>query len=550
MIMNEPTQQSMSLDAGNELEAYIERNTRLYNDFKATLNDEARAELEERTLMNEEVYAIYIQAWGRLGAQYYQDAPSVTMKDLEEKHDLHLPNAPLELLAEIVQKLHVLDLDEAVPSDPAAASIHMLGSVYDKVDERLSDAMQGSDVDDGRVISSIAKEITIEKLKVHEQAVGSGRSLDETLGVLTDIYLHTMLSGKKALHYRVADTIENAWIKPIEGYITPERKELLGQLVNLAVQPTRTDENIQTMRDIMERIPPLKNTAKTWIMNAYFSEALRSQARQNTLTDMAQRTRAMLQAITEERIYNLQEESRTVEIFCAIAGIDYSQPIESDETGTAEETVHNYNLQPMELDWEVLPPGESELEKGARQIIEDVSVRTGKRPEIDLNRLNILEGIREQWGKDRSYYSRGVRQKRSVVHDMGGHEQPDEYIILVLQEPDAKTGLVREHVVAESPIAGPNALYVYRPDTTDHRHDWRTVMSLPKDRSRQLGARDVRHTTSKGSRDLNDTMIEKAIHLLTVPPAEFETLKFSGVDKEGSVRVSRTLGRSANHLTR
>ena len=189
----------------------------------------------------------------------------------------------------------------------------------------------------------------------------------------------------------------------------------------------------------------------------------------------------------------------------------------------------------MELDWEVLPPGE--LEEVARDIVHESSEAKGAQRYIDLSRLTVLESIRQMWGAEKSYYSRGVRKQRSVVHAENGEEQPDEYIILVLQEVSSKTGEVMyEHAVAESPIAGPNAMFIYRQDATDHRHGWRNVMSVDKKMSERLGAKRLKHTASNGM-DLNDTMIKKAEHVLTADPDHVEHLQFNGIDKEGNVRV-------------
>jgi|GEM_PF-5058403 len=550
MNLREPTQRDVAADTSEELWAYTDRLNQLFENHKASLDDESREALNRRCIANPEVYAIYLEAWMRVGAQYFHDAPVFTMKDLEQSTDLRQPSAPLELLTEIFYKTGALDLDRDDTPDFSKISGAAFGaSLYGKIDERLLESLQEDGPDTSKMLSTTAKEVAIEKVKAYEQAAGTGRSLDEVISSLMRIYLYTMLSGKKALHYRVADSIETAWSKPIEKYITDERAELLQKLVNLAVQPVQTDESTQAMRDIIEQVSPLKNTAKTWIIIAYFSESLRSQAKQDVLADMSQRTRALLRDVSQNLLYTPEEEARTSEIFCEEAGIDYSTLKVHAEAVTGEGQADSYNLHPMELDWEILPPGETELEKGARQIVEDVTARTGKTPEIDLDRLNILEGVRELWGKDKSYYSRGVRKKRSVVHDMNGQEQPDEYVILVLQETDAKTGLVREHAVAESPIAGPNALYVYRSDTTEQQYDWRTVMSLSKAESRKLGARSIKHRAAQESAPLNDVMIEKVTHLLTVPPTDFKSLEFSGVDKDGNVRVRRALGHSADRLT-
>lgn len=195
------------------------------------------------------------------------------------------------------------------------------------------------------------------------------------------------------------------------------------------------------------------------------------------------------------------------------------------------------------LDWTVLPEGELELEKAAREIVADAEARAikGTNVVIDLDRLNILKKIRDNWGRDKCYYARGSLSGRRRVY-IEGQENPDEYIVLVLQQLDDKESVVAEHAIAESPIAGHNALYVFREDVSEGL-SWREVYSLPKLDTRELGARRIKHTKAEDdTRPLVDVMTDRVASLLSVEPAEFPKVEFHG----RSVRVAKRPGDISN----
>lgn len=190
-------------------------------------------------------------------------------------------------------------------------------------------------------------------------------------------------------------------------------------------------------------------------------------------------------------------------------------------------------VQATHLDWEVLPPGE--LEERARAIVHEQS-RTSTEVTIDLERLKILDNIRKQWGEDASYYAYGKLGKRRVIKQ-DGQEEPDQYLLLILQELDEDGNVVREHAVAESPIAGPNALYVFRQDVSEGL-SWRDVMALPKNYARSLKARAVKHTKPRQAPDgfLIAAMTQKVGTLLACDVEDFLALEFSG---ERGVRLPK-----------
>ena len=182
-------------------------------------------------------------------------------------------------------------------------------------------------------------------------------------------------------------------------------------------------------------------------------------------------------------------------------------------------------VQSTQLDWEVLPPGE--LEAIARSII-DAQKLTRNEVRIDLERLNILAKIREEWGEDVSYYVHGTLGKRRIIK-RDTQEEPDQYLLLILQDVDEHGTVLQEHAVAESPIAGPHALYVFRQDVSEGL-SWREVMALPKKYARDLGARAVKHTQSveAPASYLVPAMTEKVRALLACEPQEFPRIEFDG----------------------
>jgi hypothetical protein len=178
------------------------------------------------------------------------------------------------------------------------------------------------------------------------------------------------------------------------------------------------------------------------------------------------------------------------------------------------------------LDWTILPieKGDEELEKAAREIVSQAQQRAerGTRVEIDLARLNILKKLREQWGKDRCEYFRGKLRNSGVVE---GSDRPDEYIVLVMRELDEHGNIRQEHAVAESPIAGVNALYLLRGDVA--AGSWREIFSMPKKDARALGARKLLHTKGDG-RPMVEFLTDRVQTLLTCSPDEFFRIRFQG----------------------
>ena len=189
------------------------------------------------------------------------------------------------------------------------------------------------------------------------------------------------------------------------------------------------------------------------------------------------------------------------------------------------------------LDWEVLPPGE--LEKTARDIVGDLE-NTGHEVTIDLERLTSLEKIRQAWGADRCYYAKGKLGKRKVIRK-DGKAEPDKYLVLVMQELDGNGSVIAEHAVAQSPIVGPHAMYLFRQDVSKGL-SWRDVLALPKKKYAQaLGARPIKHVlpskSASGTQALPTAMATKVGLLMACTVDEFRTAEFSG---DRGLRIKKT----------
>jgi len=190
---------------------------------------------------------------------------------------------------------------------------------------------------------------------------------------------------------------------------------------------------------------------------------------------------------------------------------------------TPEETLSE---QPEQLNWALLPPGE--MKHHARDILQSKQRESGGQSYIDINRLNILENLRQWWGPDNSYYVKGLRTRRRNVK--GEFEEiPDEYIMLILRTFDQNGTFLYENAVAESPVGGHNALYIQRYDVNGWQ--WSELMAYPKNDVQAMGARRLVHDPSDPYMIHN--MTERAKTLLTIHPQAFLNGEFRGFDQEG-----------------
>lgn len=221
-------------------------------------------------------------------------------------------------------------------------------------------------------------------------------------------------------------------------------------------------------------------------------------------------SRAALDKISDEILPGIAKANEQID------NLEYAEATIFDEASLELEQVESLN-------WEVLPPGE--LEQISREIVRDAHSESNT-PTIDLERLKILENIRNRWGAEDCYYARGALSARRTVRD-GAKSEADQYLMLILQKKDKNGSVVAEHAIAESPIAGPHALYVFRQDVSEGL-DWRDVMSLPKQYARDFGARNVKHSLPRGKTDLVLSMTEKVTTLMAATPEEFHAIEFNG----------------------
>lgn len=523
-----------------------------------SLSDEERTTLMDRTGSDAELNSIRLISLSR-AVKSFEDLP-VYGQELATGFTMPLPTNPFTYLwlgeryrESFENAFEQPDEDTSEENRQTLAVETALIRIDDIVSSRvlhesvleIADPIESGEryyqLKTGKSLGAAAKKHVKELFEEKSDAL---ESIDiDTYGqTLNEIYLYTLFAGKKALYQQVADKLETIRGKNQLKLIESELP-YLKDAVMLGLRTERTPEQQLKLETIIRERPMTGALALRDLLFLHTRTILRTIARHNNESLVQESMTTYVNVALADKIQTPDEKLQMMERACELAGL------RTDDQSS--ETYDTLNLRPMELDWEVLPPGTDELEKTARQIVSDVTARTNKSPEIDLSRLVILDEIRKIWGEDASYYSRGIRQKRRIVKDNDSSEQPDEYIILVLQEINRLTGEVMyEHAVAESPIAGPNALYVYRQDATDHRHGWRTVMSLPKNQSRRLGARDIKHTIPRGASSLNTVMVGKVEQIMLASATDFHDLDFNGLDKDGQVKVRRILGRSAAFLTR
>jgi hypothetical protein len=92
---------------------------------------------------------------------------------------------------------------------------------------------------------------------------------------------------------------------------------------------------------------------------------------------------------------------------------------------------------------------------------------------------------------------------------------------------------------AISPVAGPNALYLWRPDIAINSKGeprpegitWRVALAQDKKPARVAGALDLKWRTEKDT-DLIPVMSKKVLHLIGCEPEEFYSRRYGVVYRE------------------
>jgi len=198
----------------------------------------------------------------------------------------------------------------------------------------------------------------------------------------------------------------------------------------------------------------------------------------------------------------------------------------------------------QELDFTVLPKG-TDLYDFAHSIVDRVSEY--QKAYIDLERVNVLNSIREYVGTERSYFAHGKKTGHHMINPETDSIIDEDYIVLIIQDLDNNGNTQGEHALAVSPIAKKHAAYLTRHDSS--AGNWREVLSLPKYEARYFGARDLRFTGSTG-RTPYAMMEEKIKALLTCHPDDFhEKLRMRADGTYRLVNNARDIGHSASkHL--
>jgi hypothetical protein len=381
--------------------------------------------------------------------------------------------------------------------------------VFSQINATLNDilAASGNDpesLDDdeiARLVDNPANASRLAKAIAEHELVET--DLDESTFIfrVQQCYLATILSGNKST-YRKVHT----------------------QSHRIAVQMRQTNLEYPTIeRYVAHRADKLPELADVFESDAprFFSEYAKLSALRDlvTLTNL-DKVGTTVTTFREEMLRYIDEVIWNPDVTRGLA-IAYNRPdILKDRDAS----------QMNEIDWEILPPGK--LAEHAKDIVDSYTSET-KKPTIDLERLTILEEIRRWWGEDKSYYRKGIRKGRRVIRE-DGKEQPDEYILLILQHFDEDGNVTHEDAIAESPIAGPNALYIQRYDV--NHWSWDELMQYPKGDVLAMGARAIKHETAEGH-NIYQMMTEKVKSALGLSPENFLAFEFSGVDKQGGVRI-------------
>jgi len=378
------------------------------------------------------------------------------------------------------------------------------------------------------------RELAREDLQRLSQVANMGlehKPASELLDDLMGLYLLTTLSGKPAFYQQVATKLLNIGQNELMRY--KNNSHVTAEITSYLYGDVSA-ELVKKLRNINREDPAYIPAVMRATLCLRFGDMIMTQLPKAEMVRELTWPYFMIRLHhTLPSMERLDRDVEAVKRTLAHFGLPAEIPSEKELT-----------FDVMQLDWEILPPGE--LEKNARGIVDDAQ-RGNRKPRIDLERLKILEAIREEWGPDDCYYTRGRLKKRHVVRDETGNEQPDEYIVLVLQQHDPNGAVTQEHVIAESPIAGPNALYIYRQDAKGYLEEgktsWRTVMSMTKTNARKYGARRIIHEAPLGL-ELVPYMVSKVKCLLLCPPNEYKDLRFSGVGKDGTART-RLIGSKA-----
>lgn len=194
----------------------------------------------------------------------------------------------------------------------------------------------------------------------------------------------------------------------------------------------------------------------------------------------------------------------------------------------------------QEVDFTILPAGTS-IREYAEAIFLDLTDQ--EKSYVDLERVNALERLRDELGRERCYYVHG-KQTSATQIDESGNKVNEDYIGLVIQHFDHTGVVTGEDAIAISPIAKKHAGYLFRYDFSQDT-SWRETLSQSKSDAKRIGARSLKFTSVTG-KDKYDAFVEKALELFTCPSEQFSSEYELRLRKSGEYfmrkRSARTLG--------
>jgi len=191
-------------------------------------------------------------------------------------------------------------------------------------------------------------------------------------------------------------------------------------------------------------------------------------------------------------------------------------------------------LQGQELNFQVLPS-----DTNLRELSEDIFREStdAEKVRVDLERVKILEDIRQLFGSDKCYFARGIPSGVTYANEKNERINED-FIVLVMQNHDATGSVMSEDALAISPIARRHAAFYMRQDASEGL-SWREVFGLKKGDAKDLGARKLKFI---GPEDMSpyDAMREKIFTLAAARPEDFaDELRFDANSKQYFLRKAR-----------
>lgn len=191
-------------------------------------------------------------------------------------------------------------------------------------------------------------------------------------------------------------------------------------------------------------------------------------------------------------------------------------------------------LQGQELNFQILPS-----DMNLRALSEDIYAESTnlEKVRVDLGRVQVLEDIRQLFGKDKCYFARGIRSGVTYANDK--NERIDEdFIVLVMQNHDARGLVISEDALAISPISRRHAAFYIRQEASEGL-SWREIFGLSKTDAKDLGARKLKFV---GTEELDpyEAMREKIFTLAAGRTEDFgDELRYDFAIKQYVLRKAR-----------